>query len=148
MLRKLIFALACVIVPLFAAATPASAQDMHYRQVSQRCHAPMCFRYNEDGVSTIYYVVQHQTFGQNLIVCEHSYAPCRIARREFQQGTLPTVGALLPPLTQNPTPPDDGTVKDDETPEERPTELEGAIQGDGVGRTYQVAPGVLQRQNQ
>jgi hypothetical protein len=141
MLRKLIFVLACAVVPMFAAATPAAAQDMHFRQVSQRCHAPTCFRYNEDGVSTIYFVVQHQTFGQNLIVCEHSYAPCRIARREFQQGALPTVDALLPPLTPSPTTPGDDAVKDEEVA----PPVEGENLTPGV-QEYRVAPGALQRQ--
>jgi hypothetical protein len=144
MLRKLIFALACVIVPMFVTSTPAAAQDMHYRQVSQRCHAPMCMRYTEDGVSTIYFVVQHQTYGQNLLACEHAYVPCRVVRRALQEGVLPTAGALLPPLTPSPTTPSDDVNKD----EVAPPETEGVIQGDGVARDYQVAPGVLQRQVQ
>lgn len=139
MFRKLIFVLACA-VPMFAAAAPAAAQDMHYRQVMQRCHAPICMRYNEDGVSTLYFVVQHETYGQNLLACEHAYVPCRVVRRAFQEGVLPTVGALLPPLSQTPPPTGDEEPKDEEPPV-------GETLTPGV-REYQVAPGVLQRQVQ
>lgn len=138
MIRRILFALACIVTTSFVAAAPAAAQDMHYRQVIQRCHAPMCMRYGEDGVSTHYFVIQHQTHGQNLIVCEHSYAPCRVTRRAFQQGALPTVGALLPPLTPSPTTPGDEADKDDDPPVDP-----GETATPGI-RHYQVAPGVLQ----
>jgi hypothetical protein len=142
MLRKLIFVLACAVVPMFAAATPAAAQDMHYRQVSQRCHAPICMRYTEDGVSTIYFVVQHETHGQNLLACEHAYVPCRVVRRALQEGVLPTVGALLPPLTPSPTTRGDEADKDEVEPP-----VEGETLTPGV-QEYRITPGVLQRQVQ
>jgi hypothetical protein len=140
MFRKLIFVLACAIVPMFAAAAPAAAQDMHYRQVMQRCHTPICISYIEDGDSTLYFIVQHQTHGQNLLACEHAYVPCRVVRRAFQTGTLPTVGALLPPLTPSPTTPGDEVDKDEVEPP-----VEGENLTPGV-QEYRVAPGALQRQ--